>query len=146
LQADADFQKYFLLFFTGITRNSSDIAREQIREIQNKKSELKQMAAMVDIALKSNPEDFGLLLHENWVLKRTLSQSISTEFIDDIYDRGIKAGALGGKLLGAGGGGFILFSAPPSQHSSIRNALKDFLHVPFKFENHGSKILYSEAL
>ena len=143
MEASEEFQSHFLLFFTGIVRNSSDIAREQIKEIQNKTKELKEMASMVDSAMRGSMEDFGRLLHESWLIKRTLSKSISTEFIDDIYQRGIRAGAIGGKLLGAGGGGFILFFAKPEQHGAIKKALDFLLHVPFKFESEGSRVIFN---
>ena len=89
-------------------------------------------------------DDFGRLLHESWQLKRSLAKSISPEFVDDIYTRAQKAGALGGKLLGAGGGGFILFFAKPEYHQAILDELDDLLYVPFEFENSGSTIIHFE--
>ena len=85
---------------------------------------------------------FGRLLDESWKLKRTLSDKISSAYIDDLYSTAIKAGAVGGKLLGAGGGGFVLFFVEPSKKDKIRQALKDLLEVPFKFENLGSQIIF----
>ncbi len=81
-------------------------------------------------------------MDESWQIKRTLAKNISSEFVDDMYSMAKKSGAIGGKLLGAGGGGFMLLFAKPENHDKIRSELKDFLHVPFKFENEGSKIIY----
>src|SRR5581483_8855635 len=89
--------------------------------------------------------DFGRLLHENWGLKRKLSSRISTTEIDSIYDIGRQAGALGGKLLGAGGGGFLLLFARPEDHARIRTKLEKFLHVPFRFESLGSQIIHYDG-
>ena len=86
--------------------------------------------------------DFGKLLHENWMIKRKLTDKISNSTIDDIYERGLKAGALGGKILGAGGGGFMLFFVEPEMQSRVKRELKDLLHVPFRFDNVGSQIIY----
>ena len=92
--------------------------------------------------MKGSLDDFGRLLHENWLLKRSLSTAVTTEGIDDIYAMGLKAGATGGKILGAGGGGFFLFFAKPEKHNQIRVALSDLLHVPFKFEAEGSRVIF----
>lgn len=143
LDASDEFKSHFLLFFTGVTRFSSDVAAEQLREMKHNTMALKEMSQMVDLAIKGSLEDFGRLLHENWLLKRSLSKAISTDFIDQIYERGIKAGALGGKLLGAGGGGFILFFAKPENHSAILSALKGLLWVPFEFEKKGARIIFN---
>lgn len=144
-----ELQGHLLLFFTGVSRTASNIAKEQIDNTANKTIELKRMQEMVAQAvgiLKYDIDicEFGLLLHESWKIKRTLAKNISPQFVDDIYDRGLKAGAIGGKLLGAGGGGFILFFAKPENHDKIRSELKDLLWVPFKFENEGSKIIFNE--
>jgi D-glycero-alpha-D-manno-heptose-7-phosphate kinase len=80
-------------------------------------------------------------MHETWSLKKTLSSAVSTTEIDDIYNKGIKNGAIGGKILGAGGGGFILFYVPKDQQDKVRKSLKDLIHVPFTFENSGSKVV-----
>ncbi len=143
-------QSHLMLFFTGFSRCSSDIAGEQIKQTPKKKSELKTMMEMVDEAISilnrdsDDVSDFGKLLHESWQLKRGLTNLISNSKIDAIYEKAMRSGALGGKLLGAGGGGFILFFAPPEFQSSIKQKLKDFLYVPFGFESLGSQvILYS---
>jgi D-glycero-alpha-D-manno-heptose-7-phosphate kinase len=90
----------------------------------------------------SDISDFGRLLHENWTLKRSLTDKISTPQIDKIYNDALEAGALGGKLLGAGGGGFILFFVEPEYQPAVKEKLKNLLYVPFKFENTGSQIIY----
>lgn len=142
------FQKHLMLFFTGFSRNASEIAGEQIRKTPKKKKELKAMYEMVGAAvdiLNSNSDcldDFGRLLNEAWKLKRSLTSQISTPVIDNIYEAAIRAGAIGGKLLGAGGGGFILFFVRPELQAKLREALKKFLCVPFEFENLGSQIIY----
>lgn len=135
-----------MLFFTGFLRTASEIAKLQIENTPNKLSELNTMKKMVDEAveiLKSGDlNDFGRLLNESWKIKRTLSFEISNEEIDLIYSKAIKAGALGGKLLGAGGGGFIIFFAPQEKQDSVRKALGGLLEVKFNFEKNGSQIIY----
>ncbi len=143
-------QRRCLLFFTGVSRTASDIASEQIKsqERGEKKAELKEMQSLVDDALRllhnGSLDDFGKLLHESWKIKRTLAKNISPAFVDDIYERALKAGAQGGKLLGAGGGGFILIFARLEDHGRILEELKELLWVPFKFENAGSGIIFSD--
>lgn len=141
-------QDHMMLFFTGLSRTASDVAEAQIQKTPEKKNELKRMAEMVDEAvniLNENDTDlttFGKLLQESWEIKRNLTDRISTDEIDKIYKAAIEAGALGGKLLGAGGGGFILFFVEPEKQKNVRNKLKNLLYVPFKFENLGSQIIY----
>lgn len=144
------FQSHLLLFFTGISRNASDIAGEQIKRTAEKKAELTAMLEMVDEAVdilnsdSRNILDFGKLFHESWKLKMGLTDLIANNTIKDIYKSALSAGALGGKLLGAGGGGFMLFFAPPEKHDQIKKALKNLLYVPFSFENLGTQVvLYS---
>ena len=143
-------QDHMLLFFTGLSRYASDIAKDKIANIKNHFRELTQMKEMVNEGLSilhrpSDPiKDLGKLLHESWKLKRSLSTKVSTPQIDEIYETGIKAGALGGKILGAGGGGFILFFAAPENHKKIRDRLKNLVHVAFNFDNTGSKIVVYE--
>jgi len=143
-----NFQKHLMLFFTGFSRTASEIAKEQINQTPNKKKELKTMHRMVDTAidiLNTNNDcfdEFGKLLDESWKLKRSLTNKISTSSIDDIYKTAIKAGALGGKLLGAGGGGFILFFVRPELQPKVKDALKKLLYVPFRFDVLGSQIIY----
>ena len=143
-------QDHLMLFFTGFSRSASDVAGEQIRNIHSKKMELKTMAATVTEAINilnrnsGDLKDFGKLLHEAWKIKKNLSNLISTKAIDEIYDAAVGAGALGDKLLGAGGGGFMLFFAPPENQPLIKEKLKNLLYVPFRFEGLGTQIvLYS---
>ena len=142
------FQDHLMLFFTGFARTSSEIAGEQIKRIPEKRKELIRMEEMVDEAISiingssSDITDFGRLMCETWMIKRSLTNKITTPFIDNIYETAIKAGALGGKLLGAGGGGCILFFVEPENQSKVKEKLKNLLYVPFKFENLGSQIIY----
>jgi len=143
-------ESHLMLFFTGFTRNASDIAAEQIKNGRGKKAQLTTMMEMVDDAidiLNGHSDDirgFGNLLHDSWVLKKSLSSSISTTRIDNIYETALRAGALGGKLLGAGGGGFILFFVEPDRQKQVKEKLSHLLEVPFRFERWGSQIvLYS---
>jgi D-glycero-alpha-D-manno-heptose-7-phosphate kinase len=140
-------QDHLMLFFTGVSRNASEIAAEQIRNTPAKASELKRMGHMVDEAVAilkdERPlDDFGKLLDEAWQIKRGLSSQVSNAFIDGIYASARTAGALGGKLLGAGGGGFILFFVQPELQARVRERLKHLLHVPFRFESLGSQVIY----
>ena len=142
------FQDHLMLFFTGFARTASEIAGEQIKKTPEKKNELKRMEEMVDEAISiingssSDITDFGRLMCETWMIKRSLTNKITTPFIDNIYETAIKAGALGGKLLGAGGGGCILFFVEPKNQSKVKEKLKNLLYVPFKFESLGSQIIY----
>lgn len=137
-----------MLFFTGFSRIAETIAKSQIENFASRSAHLKRMHCMVDEALEilqntdANLDDFGRMLHETWTLKRGLSDKVSTTKLDEIYQAGLSGGALGGKLLGAGGGGFLLFYAPPEKHNNIRTALKDYIEVDFKFEHSGSKIVF----
>jgi len=140
-------QDHLMLIYTGFSRYASDIAKEQIKNTPNKKKELSIMQQMVDkaIGILNNDGDiieFGKLLHEAWQVKKDLSDKISNSVVDEIYDRTLKAGAIGGKLLGAGGGGFMLLFASPERHQKIREVLKGILEVNFSFENEGSRIIY----
>ncbi len=139
------FQNHLMLFFTGFSRTASEIAGEQIENTASKTSELQAMKDMVAEAIRILNEDdeieaFGRLLNESWKLKRSLSSLVSTNDIDNMYDTALNAGALGGKLCGAGGGGFMLLFVPPRKQRIVRKALRDFLYVPFRFENLGSHI------
>ena len=141
------FQDHLMLFFTGFSRLASEIEEDKIKQISNKKTELSSLYNMVEDAIdilngEGDIVDFGKLLHESWRLKKSLSDKVSTSHIDDIYETGIKNGAIGGKLLGAGGGGFILFFVKPEDQSKLRQALGHLLHVPFRFDTTGSQIVY----
>ncbi|MBF0186794.1 MAG: kinase [Magnetococcales bacterium] len=143
-----ELQRHMMLFFTGFSRNASDIAGEQIKNTRQNKIDLTTMHTLVDEALKilldsgTDLMEFGRLLHEQWRIKRTISTLITNSEIDAIYERGRQAGGIGGKLLGAGGGGFMLFFAKPEDHQRIKEAMSGLLHVPFKFEDLGSQIIY----
>ncbi len=143
-----DLLRHLMLFFTGYQRAASEVAAEQIKNTPHKGAELGRMRAMVDEAHgilvdeHRDLSDFGRLLHETWLLKRGLSSRITTAAIDAFYDAARSTGAIGGKLLGAGGGGFMLLFAPPELHGAIIEKLKPLVHVPFKFEELGSKIIY----
>jgi len=142
------FHEHFLLYFTGLSRLATEIAGEQIRNIPRKTAELKAMYQMVGEALsilnapRLRLDAFGRLLHEAWKIKRTLSSKITTRAIDEAYRRAHRAGALGGKILGAGGGGFMLLFVRPEDQPRVRRAIRSFLRVPFKFDDLGSQIIY----
>ncbi len=142
------FQRHLMLFFTGFSRTASEIAKEQIKETSNKKKELSAMHEMVQAAMdilnasKDNFDQFGKLLNESWQIKRSLTSKISTPVIDEIYESARGAGATGGKLLGAGGGGFVLLFVRPELQPTVRQALKKLLYVPFRFDTLGSQIIY----
>jgi D-glycero-alpha-D-manno-heptose-7-phosphate kinase len=145
-----DFEDRILLFYTGVSRFSSDIAKKQVLAIPKNKSNLEEMQKLVNIATDilsngSSLDDFGRLLHQTWLLKRGLESSITPDFVDDIYSKAMKAGALGGKLLGAGGGGFIIFYASPENKQSVLNALSELLLVPFIIDHNGTEVMYSES-
>ena len=139
-------ENHLMLFFTGFSRMASEIAAHQIRNIPKKKAELKAMHQMayqaIDILNANDMPAFGKLLDESWKLKRSLSDKVSTPFVDDMYASARKAGALGGKLLGAGGGGFLLLFVPPARQKKVREKLKKSLLIPFKFEDLGSQIIF----
>lgn len=141
-------QSCLMLFFTGFARFAVEIEQDKLRQLDKKKHELSLMQSIVDAAVEilngdiSGYPDFGSLLHESWLLKRRLSSKVSSDFIDGIYSRGMASGALGGKILGAGGGGFMLFFVKPENRDSLRQGLSDLLHVPFRFDTLGSQVIY----
>jgi D-glycero-alpha-D-manno-heptose-7-phosphate kinase len=139
-------QDHFLLYFTGISRMASGIAKEQLARVKDHTRALSRMRDMVDEAIviltSQRPlAEFGVLLHEGWLLKRSLSPLVSSATIDAIYETARGAGAIGGKLLGAGGGGFLLLMANPEDHARIHERLNGLLRVPFRFEQGGSRII-----
>ena len=141
-------QENLMLFFTGFSRNASEIAKKQIEITPKKEMELNQMGDIskegLSLLIDKNKslDEFGALLNEQWQIKRGLTSEISNDEIDEIYLKGINSGALGGKLLGAGGGGFILFYVPQKHQQAVKEALESKLFVPFRFESTGSKIIY----
>jgi D-glycero-alpha-D-manno-heptose-7-phosphate kinase len=142
-----ELESWVQLFFTEQLRNAHDIADKKINNIKNKKVNLNDMRDLVDDAerelFSGNIYDFAKLLNEQWVIKKDMEKSISNTDIDEIYKKGINAGAVGGKLLGAGGGGFILFLTPPDKHEQVRKALQ-LREVPVDFEHLGSQMIYHD--
>lgn len=143
-----ELNKNLLLFFTGFTRFSAEIQKETTKSLDEKNNELAIIKSHVDRAQNiledssRSLDDFGLLLNDTWLLKKRLSNGISNSSIDELYKIGINAGALGGKLLGAGGGGFLLFYVPIEKQEQVRKSLNFLLEVPFQFEDKGTEIIY----
>ena len=136
-----------MLFFTRFPRFSSDIQVSVQSALKDKEKQLLEILSLVDegeriLTSKCDLNDFGRLLNHTWELKRGITNKISTDFIDDIYDSALRAGALGGKLLGAGGGGFLLFYAEAEKKALVRKALEKLLYVPFQFENTGTQVIH----
>lgn len=144
----AQLDNSLMLFYTGVTRFSSDVQKDTFAKPEDKKAQLKEMLSLVDEAQailedkNADLNDFGRMLDHTWKLKRGTGSKVSNGSIDELYERGIKAGALGGKLLGAGGGGFLLFYVEPDKQQHVINALNELMHVPFNFENEGTSIVY----
>lgn len=140
--------KNLMLFFTGFTRFSSEIQKSTSSSIKDKTAQLKDMLALVDVAQNVltdktvDLDEFGRLLDTTWRLKRQTGAKISTDSIDGLYQKAMDAGALGGKLLGAGGGGFLLFYVPEERQNAVREALSKLMYVPFKFEDGGTQIIH----
>ena len=137
-----------LLYFTGFTRFSADVQKDVQSSGRDNRGRLSRMRELVDesehilIDKTADLDDFGRLLGEEWKLKRGTSEKVSTSDLDIIYEKAIKAGALGGKLLGAGGGGFMLFYVPGEAKTGVMRALEGLMHVPFGFENGGTRVVY----
>lgn len=138
-----------MMFFTGFTRFSSDIQKaNNVSGTEEKRVKLKKMYKLVDEAesvltdKNRSLDDFGKLLDITWKLKRETGGTVSTGSIDELYEKGITAGALGGKLLGAGGGGFLVFYVQPDKQNLVREAMKDLMYIPFKFENCGTRVIH----
>lgn len=145
-----DFENSLLLVFAGLSRNASEVAEEQIRNTSRNIGQLNAMKSLVDNAYQiltdpcRNLNEFGELLNETWRLKKSLSSAITNSKIDELYALAMKNGALGGKLLGAGGGGFMLFFVPEENRSNLSKALRNHLQIPFRFDYEGSKIIVYE--
>lgn len=137
-----------IMFFTGFTRFSSDMQKANAKGYHDKTKQLLEMLGLVDDAQKiltdknADLDDFGRMLDHTWKLKRQTGGAITTNSIDELYQRGIDAGALGGKLLGAGGGGFLVFYVQPEKKNAVKEAMKDLLYVPFHFEDGGTRVIH----
>jgi D-glycero-alpha-D-manno-heptose-7-phosphate kinase len=142
-------QKGILVFYTGITRSASDLLRKQSDDMNGNADKLRGMRRMVELAYllrdelqANNIEAFGEILHENWELKKSMTEGVSNSHINDAYEAARRAGALGGKLLGAGAGGFLMLFAPPERHAAVVSALQPMRRVPMAFESLGSRIIF----
>ena len=142
-----ELQGSLMLFFTGISRIADQVAKSTIDNFKNRVRELKIMGEMVDEAIgvlhsgNTHIDEFGKLLDQSWRHKRSLSDEVSTPVIDQIYEEALKAGATGGKIIGAGGGGFLLLFVRPELHDRVRSKLLRLIHVPFRFEYSGSRVV-----
>jgi len=142
-----ELNSHLMLFYTGIKRTAADVADSYVPNIEDKKRQMCIMKDLVEEALSvlgkgSNLNKFGMLLHEAWQAKRSLSSQVSNVQVDEMYEAALSAGALGGKVTGAGGGGFMLLFVPPERQVSVREILKSQIHVPFSIDNTGSQIVY----
>jgi D-glycero-alpha-D-manno-heptose-7-phosphate kinase len=142
-----ELKSHLMLFYTGIERTASDIAESYVTDLNGKKSHLRIMKHLVEesISILNSGRDiasFGTLLHEAWQAKRGLSSKVSNSYVDEIYAQALSSGASGGKLLGAGGGGFMLLFVPPNKQPRVKETLKNFICVPFQFEFSGSQIIF----
>jgi D-glycero-alpha-D-manno-heptose-7-phosphate kinase len=145
----AELRAHLMLFYSGIARTAADVARSYVGDLESRRRQLRIMKELVDESLDvlgsgTDIRAFGDLLHEAWQTKRSLSAHVSNAEIDGLYERAREAGALGGKLTGAGGGGFLLLFVPPAHQPAVRDALADRIHVPFEFEWAGSQIIFYE--
>lgn len=139
--------KSLMLFFTGFSRFSADIQDATQKNLKSKREQLLEMLQLVDeaekvLTSKEDLREFGRLLDYTWKLKKGITSQISTNSIDLLYDKAMKVGAMGGKLLGAGGGGFLLFYVEPDKQEIVKNVLSDLLYVPFEFENSGTRVIH----
>ena len=142
-----EFSAHLMLFFTGVIRTSSDVAESYVPDIASKEAQLASYVPMVEegsriLSSAGSLRPFGELLHRAWMTKRSLSPEVSSPEIDGWYETARKNGAVGGKLLGAGGGGFLLLFADPSQHVAVRESLGDLLEIPFELDPLGSQIIF----
>ena len=142
-----ELERHLVLIFSGFQRFAVDIEKDKVSNFSKKQSSLEQMTEMVDEALEiltgdSDILEFGKLLNKAWELKKSLSGKVSTNELDKMYEIGLKNGAVGGKLLGAGGGGFMLFFCEPSKQGNLIDSLKNYLHITFHFEDNGSQVIY----
>jgi len=144
-----ELESHLLLIYTGISRSASSIAASQIKAMPDHGAQMRRIRALVDEAHailreQGDIREFGKLLHDTWQMKRSLSRHITTDFVDEAYSAALGAGAIGGKLLGAGGGGFLLIFAEPHRHEEVRAALRSLLFVPIEFDFQGSQIIFHD--
>jgi D-glycero-alpha-D-manno-heptose-7-phosphate kinase len=143
-----DFERHLMVFYTGTSRLSSTLSKQLVDNLKTKEKHLLRMLEMVPEALtllqRGDFDSFGRMLHETWTIKRSLTGSISTGVIDRIYEDALRAGALGGKLLGAGGAGFMVFVVPPDRQDKVREALSHLISVPVRTDLSGSTIIYRQ--
>jgi D-glycero-alpha-D-manno-heptose-7-phosphate kinase len=142
-----ELNSHLMLFYTGIRRTAADVASSYVNDICSKERQLVAIRGMVDESLNllKNGGDllkFGKLMHESWEAKRSLSASVSNGEVDQMYQVALEAGAIGGKVTGAGGGGFLLLFVPPRRHKAVRESLGRLIHVPFSFDFNGSQIIH----
>ena len=142
-----ELNSHLLLFFTGINRTASEVAQSYVTDVESKARHLHLIGEMVDegISILASGQDitrFGKLLGESWQAKRSLGDKVTNSHVEEIYSSALEAGAIGGKLTGAGGGGFLLLFVPPPDQSTVKDRLRRLLHVPFRFEYSGSQIIF----
>ncbi|MGL4552068.1 MAG: kinase [Gemmataceae bacterium] len=145
----AELQSHLMLFYTGIARTAADVAKSYAADLEARRRQLRIMKELVDESIDilcsgSDIGGFGELMHEGWQAKKGLSKEVSNPEVDGLYQAARDAGALGGKLTGAGGGGFLLLFVEPDRRADVREALGDRLHVPFRFETEGSQVIFYE--
>ena len=145
----AELNQHLMLFFTGLVRTAEEVANSYVGDIDENGKQLRSMQKMVGEAIAiltggGSLEDFGELLHKAWLHKRSLSKLVSNQYLDELYSVARKAGAIGGKLCGAGGGGFMLLLVPPEKQSDVKKKFEKLIHVPFNFENDGSRIIFMD--
>jgi len=150
LKHNAELEKRLMLFFTGFQRNAVDIEEEKLKDIQSKQDSFNKLYWLVHLGVAAlhshrNLSVFGRLLDRDWQIKKSLAHNTSTDYIDFLYQKGLDAGAVGGKLLGAGSGGFLLFYVEPDKQGSVKQAMGSLLQVPFLFENRGSEVIFDNS-
>lgn len=142
-----EFNSHLMLFYTGIKRTASDVAASYVGGMEAKTAQLNRMRDLLEQSLgilngQGDLTGFGKLLHESWLAKRSLSEKVSNSHVDELYETARSSGAIGGKLLGAGGGGFLLLFVPPERQTAVREKMSRLIHVPFEFEFSGSQIIF----
>ncbi|MDZ4785879.1 MAG: kinase [bacterium] len=144
-----ELESHIMLFYTGIKRTSSDVNQQFVEDMSTKKRQLRVMKDLVEEAIqvlnsKHDIREIGELLYEAWAVKRGFSTMVSNSEVDRIHDRAMEAGAIGGKITGAGGGGFMMLFVPPNRQDEVKRSLHEFIHVPAKFEFSGSQVIFAD--